>query len=35
MSLGTSVAASESAWLEILEEDGGVVVEGLCREFDI
>lgn len=29
MSLGIAVAASESAWLEIVEEDGGVVVEGL------
>ena len=29
MSLGTSVAASESAWLEIVEEDDRVVVEGL------
>ena len=34
--LDTPEAASESAWLEVglVEEDGGVVVEGLCWEFD-
>ena len=34
VSLGTPEAASESAWLEIVEQDGEVVVEGLCWEFD-
>ena len=29
MSLGTSEAALESAWLEVVEEDNGVVVKGL------
>ena len=30
MSLDTPEAASESTRLEVVEEDGGVVVEGLC-----